>query len=94
MASLKKIASTTALAATLGPAFLGLGAGISAAAPVTDPALIPMDRGWGHGHDDWDGHPGRGWGAPGWRGPGWDGPEVYVNLPCVTGPAGIVTVCP
>jgi len=53
----------------------------------------------GHGHDeedcvDWDGHPGRGWGAPGWRGPGWDGPEVYVNLPCVTGPAGIVTVCP
>ncbi|KAB7761747.1 hypothetical protein [Mycolicibacterium mucogenicum] len=52
-----------------------------------------MDRGHGHGHDDWDDH-GRGWGGPGWRGGGWDGPEVYVNLPCVTGPAGIVTVCP
>lgn len=95
MATFKKIASTTALAASFGAAFLGLGAGISAAAPVTDPAVIPMDRGHGHGwgDGDWDGHPGRGWGGPGWRG-GWDGPEVYVNLPCVTGPAGIVTVCP
>ena len=76
MATLRKIVSTTALAASLGAAFLGLSAGISAAAPVNDPAVIPMDRGWGHGNDDWD------------------GPQVYVNLPCVTGPAGFVTVCP
>ena len=39
MATLKKIASTTALAASLGAAALGFGAGISAAAPVTDPAI-------------------------------------------------------
>lgn len=93
MATFKKIVFTTAFAASLGAGVLGLGAGIAAAAPVTDPAVIPMDRG-GHGHDDWYDHPGRGWGAPGWRGDGWDGPQVYVNLPCVTGPAGIVTVCP
>lgn len=93
MATFKKIASTTALAASFGAALLGVGAGVAGAAPSHDPAVIPMDRGWGHGHDDWDGH-GRGWGGPGWRGDGWDGPQVYVNLPCVTGPAGIVTVCP
>lgn len=93
MAKLKKIASTAAFAASLGAAVLGGGAGIASAAPSIDPAVIPMDRGWGHGHDDWDGH-GRGWGGPDWRGDGWDGPQVYVNLPCVTGPAGFVTVCP
>jgi len=91
MATFKKIALTTALAASFGAALLGVGVGVADAAPSHDPAVIPMDR--GHGHDDWDDH-GRGWGGPGWRGGGWDGPRVYVNLPCVTGPAGFVTVCP
>ncbi|WP_418003724.1 hypothetical protein ACNO8X_00715 [Mycobacterium sp. PDNC021] len=91
MATFKKIALITALAGSIGAALLGVGAGAAGAAPSQDSAVIPMDR--GHGHDDWDDH-GRGWGGPGWRGGGWDGPRVYVNLPCVTGPAGFVTVCP
>jgi hypothetical protein len=99
MATFRKIASTTALTAGLGAAVLGIGSGIASAAPATDPAVIPMDHGWGWGHGgDWDDHRGwgnRGWGGPGWGGPGWGGPGpgVYITPPCVSGPLGYVTVC-
>ncbi|MGW0159651.1 hypothetical protein ACWDUN_10060 [Mycobacterium sp. NPDC003323] len=73
--------------------FLGIGPGVADAAPPSpagsgmDPA---QDRGRGHGwHDDrgWRGHD-RDWNNDG-RPSG-----LYINLPCVTGPYGVVTWCP
>jgi len=94
MTTLKKIVSGAALAAGVGAAVLGLGSGVAGAVPGAGPGMIAQDRhGWGHG--DGHGH-GHDWDAPGWRGPGWNGPApgVYINLPCATGPLGVVTVCP
>ncbi|MHA7666469.1 hypothetical protein [Mycolicibacterium sp. HS_4_1] len=89
MATYRKIASTTALAAGLVAAVLGIGSGSASASPAHDPGLIPMDHGWGG--DDWDNHHGWGWGHRGWgddqgwgAGPGWP-------PPCVTVP--FVSIC-
>lgn len=92
MATLKKIASTTALATGLGAALLGIGSGVASATPALDPGMIPMDHGHGWGDGDWNDH--HGWRGRGWGGgPSWDGPSVYIAPPCVTGPLGYVTVC-
>lgn len=98
MTTLKKFASGAALAAGMGAAVLGVGAGIANAVPGAGPGMIAQDHhGWGGG-DDWNDHGrGHGWGhGRGWGGPVWNGPApgVYINLPCATGPLGIVTVCP
>ncbi|MDH6243186.1 hypothetical protein [Mycobacterium sp. OTB74] len=95
MATLKKIASTAAMAVGLGAAVFGLGSGVASAAPAIDPGMISMDHGWGGG-DDWDGHGHGGWHGGGWHGGGWGGgwgPSVYITPPCVTGPFGYVTAC-
>ena len=67
---------------------LGIGAGAANAAPPSPAGSgleIAQDRGW---HDD------RGWHGEG-RGRD-DGrrPGFHINLPCVTGPYGVVTWCP
>lgn len=88
MATYRKIASTTALAAGLVAAVLGIGSGTAGAAPAHDPGMIPMDHGWGGG--DWDDHHGWGWGHRGWGGnQGWGGPGW--PPPCVTVP--FVSIC-
>ncbi|MDR3664514.1 MAG: hypothetical protein P4L86_29715 [Mycobacterium sp.] len=74
---------------------MGISSGIASASPATDPAVIPMDHGWGWGHGggDWNDHrdwDNRGWDNRGWGGPG---PGVYITPPCVSGPLGYVTVC-
>jgi hypothetical protein len=90
MATYRKIASTTALAAGILAAALGVGSGSASASPVTDPGMVPMDHGWGGG--DWDDHHGwghRGWGDGdgqgwGWDGAGWGGPPQCVTVPFVS----------
>jgi hypothetical protein len=67
---------------------LGVGTGTASAAPPS-PAGIGMDfaqdRGWQDDH---------GWrGDDRWRDDG-RRPGFHVNLPCVTGPLGVVTWCP
>ena len=71
---------------------LGIGAGSASAAPPSPAGSgmhAPQDRGWHHDRDH----------DRGWRGAGHarrDGraPGIYINLPCVTGPYGVVTWCP
>ncbi|WP_083420309.1 hypothetical protein [Mycolicibacterium llatzerense] len=89
MATYRKIATTTALAAGLVVAVLGIGSGTAGASPAHDPGMIPMDHGWGGG--DWDDHHGWGWGHRGWGGgdQGWGGPGW--PPPCVTVP--FVSIC-
>ncbi|MGX9675052.1 hypothetical protein [Mycobacterium sp. HM-7] len=89
MATYRKIASTTALAAGLVAAVLGIGSGSAVASPAHDPGLIPMDHGWGGG--DWDDHHGWGWGHRGWGDDqGWNGGPGWPP-PCVTVP--FVSIC-
>ena len=92
MIDVKLFAHRAVVAAAVGAGslgmVLGIGAGTANATPPS-PAGSGMDfaqdRGW---HDD------RGWHGEG-RGRHDDrAPGFHVNLPCVTGPYGVVTWCP
>lgn len=88
MFGLRKVAMGAAVMGALSATALGFGAASAQAAPG---APWPQDRGWewDDGRLQWQGDRGhhRGWD----NGPG---PQVHINLPCVTGPLGYVTVCP
>ena len=97
MIGLKKFARRAGIAGAVGAGslgmMLGVGAGAANAAPPSPAGPVmdwAQDRGHGHG---WHGD--RGWRGDdrGWRSDG-RRPGLYVNLPCVTGPHGIVTWCP
>lgn len=67
---------------------LGIGAGAANAAPPS-----PGGSGMDFAQDKkWD----KDWDDRGWHGHGNDGRRsgLHINLPCVTGPYGVVTWCP
>ena len=79
-------------AGTLGMA-LGIGAGAANAAPPSPSGSgmhFAQDRGWGK---DWRDDRGRRGHDDGWRNDGRRS-GLHINLPCVTGPYGVVTWCP
>ena len=97
MIDVKKFVRGAGMAGALGfgslGMVLGIGVGTANAAPPSPvgPTMDwAQDRGWGHGKD---------WRDRGWRDHdrGWHGGPrsgLHINLPCVTGPHGIVTWCP
>jgi hypothetical protein len=96
MIALKTIAAGAAIAASLGLASVGVGAGVANAAPpsVASDSGFATYGGWGYGHGG--GHGG------GWRGgPRYDrGGYGYgggygggYGPPCVSGPLGLLHVC-
>lgn len=94
---MKKLARRAGIAGAVGAGslgmVLGIGAGAANAAPPS-PAGSGMDfaqdkkwdKDWG-GDRGWHGHD-RDWNNDGRRS------GLHINLPCVTGPYGVVTWCP